>query len=155
MVKFDTQDHLSLQTSQLTYLRNVLEVSKETPIAAMYLELGILPIKYEIEMRQLLFLNKKHDMRQLLSLDKKHDNPCLLTYNEMLKLENETNWANNVLGLQRDYNLSLNDDNIKKMSVSHWKYFVKSAIFREALLQHQVELSSNRKTNHISHQHSF
>ena len=88
------KDYLTLQTSQLTYLRNVLEVSKATPIAAMYLELGILPVKYEIEMRQLLFL--KH------ILDKKHADSCLLTYNEMLKFENKTNWANNVLGLQRD-----------------------------------------------------
>ena len=98
-------------------------------------------------MRQLLFLKR--------ILDKKHDDPCLLTYNDMLKFENETNWANNVLGVRRDYNLPLNDDNIKKMSVSHWKYFVKSVIFKEALLQLQVELSSNRKTNHISYQHSF
>ena len=113
----------------------------------MYLELGILPVKYEIEMRQLLFLKR--------ILDKKHDDPCLLTYNEMLKFENETNWANNVLGLRRDHNLPLNDDNIKKMSVSHLKYFVKSAIFREDLLQQQVELSSNRKTNHISYQDSL
>ena len=49
----------------------------------------------------------------------------------------------------------MNDDNIKKMSVSHWKYFVKSAIFKEALFQLQVELFSNRKTNHILYQHSF
>ena len=114
----------------------------------MYLEVGILPIKYVIEMKQLLFLKR--------ILDKKHDDPSLLTYNEMLKFENETNWANNVLSLPRDYNLPLNDNNIKKISVSHWKYFVKSAkIFEEALLQFQVELSSNRKTNHISYQHSF
>ena len=139
--------YLTLQTSQLTYLKNVLEVSKATPIAAMYLELGILPVRYEIEMRQLLFLKR--------ILDKKHDDPCLFTYNGMLKFENETNWENNVLCLRRDYNLPLNDDSIKKMSVSHWKYFVKSAIFKEALLQFQVELSSNRKTNHISYQHSF
>ena len=72
----------------------------------------------------------------------------------MLKFENETNWANNVLGLRRDYNLPLNDDNIKKMYVSQWKYFVKSATFKEALLQLQVELSSNRKTNHITYQHA-
>ena len=65
----------------------------------------------------------------------------------MLKFGNETNLANNVLGLQKDYNPPLNDDNIKKMSVSHWKYFVKSAML-------QVELSSNRKTNHITYQHS-
>ena len=81
-------------------------------------------------------------------LDKNHDDPCLLTYIEMLKFENETNWTNNVLDLRRDYNLPLNDDNIKKM------YFVKSAIFKEALLQLQVELSSNRKTNHITYQQS-
>ena len=136
-----------MQTSQLTYLRNVLEVSKATPIAAMYLEFGILPVGYEIEMRQLLFLKR--------ILYKKNDDPCLLTYNGMLKFENETSWANNVLGLRRDYNLPLNADNIKDMSVSHWKYFVKSAIFKEALLQLQVELSSNRKTNHISYQHSI
>ena len=138
------KDYLTLQASQLTYLRNVLEVSKATPIAAMYLELGILPVKYEIEMRN-EFLKRL--------LDKKHDDPCLLTYIEMLKFENETNWAN-VFGLRRVYNLPLNDDNIKKMSVSHWKYFVKSAIFKEALLQLQVELSSNRKTSHITYQHS-
>ena len=102
------KDYLTLQTSQLTYLRNVLEVSEATPIAAMYLELGILSVRYEIEMRQLPFLKR--------ILDKKHDDSCLLTYNEMLKFENETNWANNVLGLRRDYNLPLNDDNMKKMS---------------------------------------
>ena len=96
-------------------------------------------------MRQLLFL--KH------FLDRKPADSCLRTYIEMLKFENETNQTNNVLGLRRDYNFPVNDDNIKKMSVSYWKYFVKCAIFKEALLQLQVELSSNRKTNHITYQH--
>ena len=50
------KDYLTLQASQLTYLRNVLEVSKATPISTIYLELGILPVRYEIEIRQLLFL---------------------------------------------------------------------------------------------------
>ena len=53
------------------------------------------------------------------------------------------------------YNLPLNDDNFKKMSVSHCEYLVKSVIFKEALLQLQVELSSNSKTSDISYQHSF
>ena len=77
------KDYLTLQASQLTYLRNVLKDSKATQIAAMYLELGILPVRYEIEMRQLLFLKRL--------LDKKHADPCLRTYIEMLKFENETN----------------------------------------------------------------
>ena len=65
-----SKDYLTLQAPQLTHLRNVLEVSKEAPIAAMYLELGILPVRYETEMRQLLFLK--------CLLDKKHDDPCLV-----------------------------------------------------------------------------
>ena len=77
------KDCLTLQASQLTCLRNVLEVSKATPIAVMYLELGILSLRYEIEMRQLLFLKRL--------LDKKHADPSLRTYIEMLKFENETN----------------------------------------------------------------
>ena len=77
------KDYLTLQASQLTYLRNALEISKATPIAAMYLELGILPVRYEIEMRHLLFFKPL--------LDKKQADPCLRTYIEMLKFENETN----------------------------------------------------------------
>ena len=60
------KEYLALQTSQLTYSRNVLEVSKATPTAAtMYLELGILPVRYEIEMRQLFFLNRIFDKKHV------------------------------------------------------------------------------------------
>ena len=45
---------MMLQNSQLSYLRNVMEVSKVVPIAALYLDLGVL--RYEMEMRYLFFL---------------------------------------------------------------------------------------------------
>ena len=70
----------------------------------MYFELDILPIKYEIEIRQHMFLKR--------ILDKKRDDPCLLACNDMLEFENVTDWANNVLGSRRIYNLPLNSDNI-------------------------------------------
>ena len=35
----------------LSYLRCVMEVPKSTPVAALYLELGILPVNYEIEIK--------------------------------------------------------------------------------------------------------
>ena len=49
---------MMLQNSQLSYLRYVMEVLKAVPIAALYLDLGVLPIRYEIEMRQLFFLKE-------------------------------------------------------------------------------------------------
>ena len=58
-----------------------MEVSRGTPIAALYSELGILPIQFEIEKRQLLFLWR--------ILGKDFDDPLQLVYNEQLKHEFE------------------------------------------------------------------
>ena len=95
-----------------------MELPKGALIAALYLELGILPIKYEIEMRQILYLKKV--------LGKKPDDPVLLAYKEMLKFDSEDNWANNLLGLRKLYNLPLNDENVKKMKMEDWKLLVKN-----------------------------
>ena len=66
----------------------VMEVPKSTSIAALFLELGILPLQYEIEKRQLVFLKR--------ILDWENDHPIKMSYHEMLKYQAERNWANNV-----------------------------------------------------------
>ena len=73
------KDISNLQGAQLNFLRRVMEVPKSTPTAALFLELGILPIQYEIEKRQLVLLN---------------DDPVKMIYHEMLKYQAERNWAN-------------------------------------------------------------
>ena len=73
----DKDDYMMLQNSQLNCLRNVKEVSRAFPIAALYLDLGVLPIRYEIEMKQLFFL------KGILSKDP--CNPVKLAYEEMKK----------------------------------------------------------------------
>ena len=72
MSNLSKNDIKSLQVSQLSYLRCVMEVPKSTPVAVLYLELGILQVKYEIEIKQLLFLKR--------ILDKEADDPVLLSY---------------------------------------------------------------------------
>ena len=61
----------------------ISEVPKGTPTAALYLELGILPINFEIEMKQLLY--SKH------ILDKMNDDPVQLFHCKMLKFSEEVN----------------------------------------------------------------
>ena len=68
----------------------------------------------------------------------------------MLKFKDETNWGNEVLGLKKKYNLPLKNENIKNMLERDWKSIVKSSVYRQALLELQVELSMNRKTSHLS-----
>ena len=123
-------DYKILQSAQLKYMRKVLEVPRLTPTAALYLELGIWPIRYEIEIRQLFFLK--------CVLNRKADDPCLQVYLEMLKFKNETNWGNE------------EDENIKNTSERGWKSIVKSSVYREAFLQLHVELLMNRKVSHLS-----
>ena len=55
-----------LRTAQLNFLRCMLEVPKGTPTAALYLELGILPINFEIEIEQLLYLKCILDKRMMI-----------------------------------------------------------------------------------------
>ena len=74
-------------------MRKILEVPRSTPTATLYLELGIWPIKYEIEIRQLFF--SETCPRQ------KADDPCLLVYLQMLKFKEETNWGNEAFGLRK------------------------------------------------------
>ena len=140
------KDYQALQSAQLLYLRNVMEVPRGTPIAALYLELGILPIQFEIEKRQLLFLR--------LILDKDFDDPLQLVYNEQLKYEFEKNWANFMLELRRTYNLPLRNENVKKMSVEQWKAFVHNVIREEAFTRLRIHCAYNRKTCHL-HYGSF
>ena len=77
------KDYQALQFAQLSYLRSVMEVPGSTPIAALFLELSVLPIKFEIEQRQLLFLKR--------ILDKAPDDPVHAVYKEQLNYNFEEN----------------------------------------------------------------
>ena len=68
------QEVESLQKVQLKYLRNVMEVANSTSVAGIFLELGILPINFEIDLRKLKFLWK--------ILQKENDDPIKQVYLE-------------------------------------------------------------------------
>ena len=126
-----TKDLKTLKSLQLSYLRRILEASKGLLTAALYLELGVLPISFEIELKQLLYLKR--------ILDREHDDPVRMVYHEMLKYKEEINWTNDVIGLRKKYYLPLSDENIKNMQMNDWKFFVKSVIYKETFMELQIE----------------
>ena len=65
-----------LQSAQLLYMRNVINVSRATHTVALFSELGILPIGFEIEKRQLFFFKRL--------LDKDKNDPVQSVYFEQL-----------------------------------------------------------------------
>ena len=136
-------DNKQLQNVQLAFLRRVMEVPRPTPVAATSLELGILPIRYETEKRRLLFLK--------CILSRETCDPLLLTYEQMLRLSSEPNWASGVLDLRQKHNLPLNDTNIRNMSSQMGKSLVAGKIKMQAFSQLSHESSTNAKTRHLAY----
>ena len=62
--------------------------------------------------------------------------PVHTVYKEQLNYNFEENWANYISQLRLTYNLPLNDENIKRMTLSQWKSVVKcAAIKQDAFMQ--------------------
>ena len=135
------KDLSCLENAQLQYLRYALEVPKSTPVAAMFLELGILPVQFEIEKRQLLFLKR--------ILDKGKGDPVYQVYDNMTKYQYENNWAKCVVTLRERYDLPLNDQNIRNMSKFQWKKFVNERIRSFAFDFLLIRCQMNSKTKHL------
>ena len=146
------KDISNLQGTQLNFLRRVMEVPKSTTTAALFLELGILPIRYEIEKRQLVFLK--------IILDRQNDDPVKMIYHEILKYQAERNSANiyheilkyqaernsanNVHELRSKYNLPLSDENVCSITYDTWKRMVNDQIKRVAFLSITEMCSTNK-----------
>ena len=120
-----------------------MEVPTSTPTAALFLELGILPIQYEIEKRQLVFLKE--------ILDRQNDDPVEMIYHEMLKYQAERNWANNVHELRSKYNLPLSNANVCNITYDTWKRIVNGRIKHVAFLSLTEMCSTNKKTFLLSY----
>ena len=109
----------------------------------MFLELGILAIRFEIDKRRLFFLKRL--------LDKDNNDPVQSVYFEQLKYVAEKNSANYIQDLRYTYNLPLNDDNVRQMSLDQWKAFVKIVIWDEAFMQLMAQRKGNKKTTHLTY----
>ena len=102
----------SLQKAQSRFLRNMMEMANSTPVAGTFLELGILPIQFEIDMRKLNFLWK--------ILQKENDDPVKQIYVELKRHCFEKNWANEVMGLRSRYGLPICDEEVEYTGKTEW-----------------------------------
>ena len=140
----ETWNHLSkndisrLQASQNKYLKWMLHTPRGTSTAFTLLELGILPINREIELRKLNWLH------HILNLP--IDDPVLRVYHEQKKYVAEPNWFNEVSGLLREHNINYEEDDIKIMPKCSWKRITKSAVHETTLRALNLECKSQSKT---------
>ena len=102
-----------------------MEVLRATLTVALVLELGILPIRFEIEKRELFSFK--------CLLDKDKNDPVQSVYFQQLKYVAEKNWAIYIQDLEQ------------------WKAFVKTVIWDEAFMQLMAQWKGNKKTMHLTY----
>ena len=130
-----------LQVVQLKFLKRILHTPTSTANCITYLELGILPIEYNINMNQLRFLH------HILTL--KEGDPVREAYNQQKLFSYESNWYNEVIALRSKYGLTQTDEEISLLSKEKWKSLVKAAINDYVLDVLNLENSQKKKTSHL------
>ena len=131
----------ALTTIQLRYLKKAMKVRQAAANAFTFLELGVLPLKYEIHRRQLSFL---HHIITLEEVD-----PVKRIWRYQTSLPEHGNWWSNVKRLLDKYSIGYGEDEIAGMSKETYKKKVKKAVFDQALKDLSQENEEKTRTRDI------
>ena len=115
-----------------------------TPSCSLYLELCIIPIKFEIYRRKLLFYRK--------IITENNDNIIKQIYNNQSNSQ-KNNWYREVQLLKKELDIQLQDDKVKGITKGKWKKIVDKSISRSAFDFLVNEKSTKSKLKHL--QYSF
>ena len=137
------KDLTRLRTVQLKCLKRIMRVPSSTPNAFMFLELGVIPIEYEIHKKQLTYLHS--------ILRTPNNDPLHRMYDRELLYAAENNWANCVTRLKSTYHISSTDVDIAEMSKETWKNKVKKAVIEAAHQTLTKQCKAMSKTTRLSY----
>ena len=103
-----------------------------------YLELGVLPIKYEIHWRQLIYYH------HILSLA--DDDPVNIFWRNMTMLVVEANWWNDVTNSMIKYSILVTEEEAMQMNKDAFKKMINKAVVTVAFEELREECASKSKT---------
>ena len=130
-----------LAESQMNYLKRMLKLPSSASNTGILLELGVLPIKYEIHKRKLSFL------WHIASLE--DSDPVKHMYHTQKEFPFEKNWGNEVSQLCKRYGIESNLASIGTLSKESWKRTVSDAVEIAAFEAMVIKNSSLSKTKDL------
>ena len=136
-----TETH-QLQSLQLKTLKRIVHAPNSTTNAFIFLELGVLPISYEIMKRKLMFLFHIYTLRD--------NDPVKMVFNQQRQLPFEKNWYNEIINIIEVLNISTTD--IVTVTRSVWKNRVNAAILDHAYRALYSESSGMSKTKLLKYE---
>ena len=134
-----------LRTLQLKFLKRIVGVSVSTSNSFLFLELGVLPIEYEIDRRKLMYLHR------ILQLD--NTDPVYKVFVNMQAFQKagEENWWSGVAKALADYNLPTDLEAIRSMSKDGFRKLVNESITEIAFNCLLSECKAQKKTSNLEY----
>ena len=132
------KEQKTIKTVQLQFLKRILRVPSSACNSVVFLETGMLPVIYEIDILKLMFLH------HILTMEE--DDPVKRIYKEQLKIPEEKNWANELVVMRRKYELVESDTEIEGLSKEEWKGKVHTQVKTEAIIQLNLEKNQLSKS---------
>ena len=117
-------DYEEIEKIDRILIKRILGVPSSTPSALLYLELGLVPLKYIIQARRLTFL------RYILS--RKEDDLLLKFFMAQMREPSKNDWCQTVKDDLQEFQIELNFDQIKSLSKLKWKKIVQKAMRTKA-----------------------
>ena len=135
------KDIMQLQTLQLKLLKKMVKAPSSISNCFIFLELGVLPIRYEIHKRKLSFVH------HIVNLP--HDDPVYQLYANMKSLPAEANWYNEVQVLADIYSIDITDESLISVSKDTYKKNVRHNIEEFAFNQLLTDNKLQSKTKNL------
>ena len=132
-----------ITTIQLKFLKKIMTAKQATSNSFVFLEMGILPVKYELHKRQLSFLH------HIIHLSE--DDPVRKVWKYQTSLPDHNNWWSGVKKLMSDYAINMTEQQIQETSKEAFKQRVKKAVKKVAFEDLKRESKSKEKTNKIEY----
>ena len=128
-----------LERIEEQFMRKILNTTKSCPIVALYLTLGQIPARFEIQKMKLLYL------KYILS----EDEESLIRKFFFLQLEKPTkgDWASSCLKDLRELEISLSLKKIEEMPYTRFKILLKEKVKEKAFLYLKKKIRSKGKEN--------
>ena len=133
------QDLKQLEKIDKMLLKRILNVPVSTPSALLYLELGLVPLRYIIQARRLTFL------RYILT--RNEDDLLLKFFKAQCREPSKNDWCSTIQNDLKEFGLDDNFDEIMNLSKDMWKNKVKEAMKIKAfddLLDTQASYSKGK-----------
>ena len=132
-----------IETVDLELLRKILKAPQSTPKESLFMELGVLPLRYIILQRRMNFL--------FYIIRQKNDSMIGKVFQTQMEHKTSKDWVTMVLKDIKELEINVNFVDIKHMSKNEWSRIITKSIKEKAFRKLEEDKSNHSKVMNIKY----